>query len=830
MLYGRLLQKQQVHNMSQQGQRIAHAFWESNNSGTIILSRPWFASKHPPIQLDPHPEQPMRIDRMSARRVGELYRYYAQGDHWFFILRTRRHPKLKKEAVNLYLAGEFNGWEAAIGDIRWQLHPIIEKDEISAYELVIPFSQMPDTGSYAFKFVTEDGQWLSVPDSAPNRIAGLPGQYNYVFDTQSLGKQAYRFQLDSSYLPKGVERIVWASKKTPHEYYELPRTQFLTQCSTPHSLGAIIENQSTRFRLFAPRAETVDVVFSRFVDMSNASVVAMRCIDGVTWQADIEEDLSGAYYHYRLAGRSNDHTAHFDRNFPILDPYAKACVCHRGPGIVLAPDRLQAPPSDFKPPAMQDLVIMEAHIRDLAAHAPIELNDVERRGFKGLEKWLAAEHSYIKEMGVNAVELQPIQEFDNTAIDEYHWGYMTCNYFSPESSYATAPERASQIEEFRALVQAFHDAGIAVILDVVYNHVGEPNHLLFIDKYYYFNLDDSNDLMNWSGCGNDLRCETPMGRRLIIDSLKHLVQAFGVDGFRFDLAELIGVDVLREIETELKQVKPEIILIAEPWSFRGHIQDALKASGYASWNDGFREGMVKYVRGTGNQDMIRYFLSGSPNVSRFAAQSINYTESHDDLCWLDRITESPNRDGRTVQLIDRRRTHLMASILFTALGIPMLAAGQDLLRSKSGVQNTYQRGDLNALDYNQSYEHAGTQAYFKAWIAFRQSADGRALRLDGPFQSSYINFYHAEGSSAVLALFNADCSRSCPQILFAVNPHPEFANIACPDLSDFGLLQIADHERFVLNGLSSARFRHGEGRLHIPPMACGLWLVNNIEN
>lgn len=473
---------------------------------------------------------------------------------------------------------------------------------------------------------------------------------------------------------------------------------------------------------------------------------------------------------------------------------------------------------------------MEAHIRDLVAHAPIALDDRERRGFKGVQKWLESEYSYIKELGVNAVELQPIQEFDNTDTEEYHWGYMTCNYFSPESSYASAPEQASQVEEFRELVQAFHEAGIAVIMDVVYNHVGEPNHLLFIDKYYYFNLDDSNDLMNWSGCGNDLRCDTPMGRRLIIDSLKHLVQAFGVDGFRFDLAELIGVDVLREIETELKKVKPEIIMIAEPWSFRGHIQDALKASGYASWNDGFREGMVKYVRGAGNQEMIRYFLSGSPNVSRFAAQSINYTESHDDLCWLDRITESPHNNGRVVQLIDRQRTHLMASILFTALGIPMLAAGQDFLRSKSGVQNTYKRGDLNALDYNQAYVHAGTQAYFKAWIAFRQSADGQALRLDGPFEASYINFYHVEGSSAVLALYNADRSRPCGQILFAVNPHAEFASIACPDLSDLDLMQIADHERFDLNGLSSARFRRSEDRLHIPPMACGLWLVNAIEN
>jgi pullulanase len=100
---------------------------------------------------------------------------------------------------------------------------------------------------------------------------------------------------------------------------------------------------------------------------------------------------------------------------------------------------------------------------------------------------------------------------------------------------------------------------------------GEPNHLLHIDKAYYFQLDEAGNLTNWSGCGNDLRCDTPMGRRLIIDSLTHLVETYDVDGFRFDLAELIGVEVLREIEAALKRVKPSIVLIAEPWSFRGHI-------------------------------------------------------------------------------------------------------------------------------------------------------------------------------------------------------------------------------------------------------------------
>ena len=142
----------------------------------------------------------------------------------------------------------------------------------------------------------------------------------------------------------------------------------------------------------------------------------------------------------------------------------------------------------FIPPAWHDLVILEAHVRDLIAHAPIALTTQERTGYTGLRKWLKAEGSYLKEIGVNAVELQPIQEFDNEKPEDYHWGYMTTNYFSPESSYALAPEKASQVEEFRGLVQDFHDQDIAVIIDVVYNHVGEPNHLLFIDKYSYFHL------------------------------------------------------------------------------------------------------------------------------------------------------------------------------------------------------------------------------------------------------------------------------------------------------------------------------------------------------
>ena len=146
---------------------------------------------------------------------------------------------------------------------------------------------------------------------------------------------------------------------------------------------------------------------------------------------------------------------------------------------------------------------------------------------------------------------------------------------------------------------AFHGRGMAVILDVVYNHVGEPAHLMEIDKLYYFEQDAEGNLANWSGCGNDLRAGAAMSKRLIIDSCAHMIEAYGVDGFRFDLAELLGVDVLKDVEKALKRVKPNVILIAEPWSFRGHIAGALRDTGFASWNDGFRNFVRDYVHGRG---------------------------------------------------------------------------------------------------------------------------------------------------------------------------------------------------------------------------------------
>nr|MBS0022456.1 glycoside hydrolase family 1 [Gammaproteobacteria bacterium] len=591
------------------------------------------------------------------------------------------------------------------------------------------------------------------------------------------------------------------------------------------TLGASVSGDTTVFRLFAPRAAVVRVFFFRHLDSPEPKVRRLRRLDGGVWEASYPANLHGWYYYYRVDSLDRDAFSHFDGEFRILDPYAVATVGPGGPGIIWDRQRLQRDQPSFQPPCWHDLVVLEAHVRDLIRYAPIPLEDEERLGFTGLQRWVEAQGSYLRSLGVNAVELQPVQQFGGyDSRDDYHWGYMSVNFFSPESSYALVPELGSQVDEFRALVAAFHRQGIAVIMDVVYNHIGDPNHLLFIDKHYYFQLDERGNLSNWSGCGNDFRCDTPMGRRLIIDSLIHFIESYDIDGFRFDLAELIGVEVLKEIEVALKRIKPSVILIAEPWSFRGHIALDLKSSGFASWNDGYREFLRDYIMGQGNQAGLRYFMAGSlAHLSAWPAQSVNYVESHDDLCWIDKITENSHHRGDHPTVNDRRRTHLMLAVLMCSLGIPMLSAGQDTLRTKRGIHNSYRAAEENAIDYHRLLIFSGSHEYFRRWIRFRLSESGRLFRPDSPPPDDYFRYFGAAQGSAMAVLFNADHSNGPHRLLFAINPHHETVHLSLEGMDLTQWRQLADHERFEFEGLTSARFPCTAGRLELPPLSCALW-------
>jgi pullulanase/glycogen debranching enzyme len=171
--------------------------------------------------------------------------------------------------------------------------------------------------------------------------------------------------------------------------------------------------------------------------------------------------------------------------------------------------------------------------------------------------------------------------------------------------------------------------------------------------------------------------------KLIIDTLEHFVRINDVDGFRFDLAELVGLEFLDEVLIRLQKIKPSIIMIAEPWSFRGYVGHDIRRTKLIGWNDEYREFIKDYVLGNGNCEGLTYFMEGSLKFrSQFPAQSVNYLSSHDDFCWINRITENANHDASNPTLVDIRRTHMALAILLLSLGIPMLSEGMELLHSK----------------------------------------------------------------------------------------------------------------------------------------------------
>ena len=830
--------------MAPRSPKIVQAWLETPASGVIELAHDWRGRSPPPFALCHVAACTVlaTLTRIPDYLFGAESGYFVnEQDELFFFLRLDRHPDIDPAHDVLYVAGDFNDWQQAVGHEEWCLVP----GKIAEEPVLLwsgPASRFKT--EQRFKFVTSQHRWLPVPGDAPNAVRDDKGNTNYGYDPDRTGRHLYTFTLATELDLTQAWKFGWADDG-PHVEVPLRPGAFFHERKTDLPLGAIVNGDETTFRLFAPRAQRVELCVCadlseqsaphryelqhrREDDQTSGLTAAPFVRPGTewrgTWELTLEQNLHGWFYWYSIDG-PNDVFGLFAPGQRVLDPYALATVDRDGPGIVLDRAWVGRGDRDFKTPAWHDLVIAEAHVRDLAAHAPVRASADERLGFVGLTKWVESPEFHLHRLGVNAVELQPVQEFDNRTREEYHWGYMTNNFFAPEGSYSLAPLKASGVRELQALVAAFHRRGMAVILDVVYNHVGEPAHLMFIDKLYYFEMDGAGQLANWSGCGNDLRCRSAMARRLIIDSLVHLVEAYGIDGFRFDLADLIGIDVLREIEHALKQVKHDIVLIAEPWSFRGHMGGELRDTGYASWNDGYRNFLRDFVRGGGTHEQFEYYLKGSPwHYAKWPAQTVNYTESHDDRTWIDMITENSDGNGNSPRSNDRRRTHLMAAILFASIGIPMITAGQDFLRSKQGVNNTYQRGDLNALDYRRLYRFPGTHAYFADWIAFRRSETGRLLRHYSRASEGFFRFFFAPDSTATAVLYNADLSQGPQRLLLAVNPTGNDVTIPLdPGVTAGAWRQLADAERFY-GPAGHGASQPVEAELFVPTLGCGLWL------
>ena len=475
----------------------------------------------------------------------------------------------------------------------------------------------------------------------------------------------------------------------------------------------------------------------------------------------------------------------FDKNKILLDPYAKAVAGQRTWGIRwdhtyharVVKDRFDWGDMPQSKKELCDLIIYELHVRDFTHHPS---SGVQHRGtFSGLMEKIP----YLKELGINAVELMPIFEFDETmnsrTVDGKQllecWGYNTVGFFAPNSSYAAANEHNQEGTELKTLIKALHDNGIEVILDVVFNHTAEGNEkgntfsFKGFDNNIYYMLTPDGNYYNFSGCGNTLNCNHPVVQQLILECLRYWTINYRVDGFRFDLASILGRNedgspmnnppLLRTLADD--SILSNVKLIAEAWDAGGLYQvGSFPASGrWAEWNGRYRDSLRSYLKGDSwNAWDAAWSISGSGDLyggyydnthSNYAGYNscVNFLTCHDGFTlydlyayndkhneangWNNTDGANDNRswncgaEGETddpeVLSLRRRMIRNACAVLMCSRGTPMFLAGDEFGNTKFGNNNSYCQDNITSwLDWRMLEKNKDLFKFFKFMIAFRK--------------------------------------------------------------------------------------------------------------
>ena len=728
-------------------------FIAEDGRGWIYLEKDWDGGLLPNDLLEQAGVLSTGVELLTPKERAKLGGYYREGEFAVFLVDKNQFPSICKEEKRIFLGSDLNGWYPMEAPSEWEM-----KRMDQSWQLRLPWKEITEHSPFRFKFVSDDGEWLEPFCEFPSVKQDSNGVFNYLFDQRRTGSDVLVFEMVEEERNSNLKRWI---KYRPEGKFGFFRDS--------NGLG--------KFRVFAPRAKKVDLLIYQNLDDNQQERYPMESDEDGSWSIQSKGQWENAFYMISITQQKSDSgNALFEKK--ILDPYARAAVGRNGPGIVLSDSDQIDRNNLFKPDPMKDLVIVEAHVRDLMEKAESLQASEKTSWFERLTNWISSKDCYLRELGVNAVELQPVQEFDSRSREEYHWGYMPVNFFCLESSYARLPQKASGVAEFRSLIRAFHDAGIAVILDVVYNHVGIPAHLMNLDRELYFRIDALGRLQNFSGCGNDLNCEAEPVRKIILDSLKYLVEEFDVDGFRFDLAELLGKDLLLEIEEELREIKPGIILIAEPWSFRGRLPSSMSESNYSLWSDDCRESICRVIKeGNGTEEILR-LMSGEMNGGSKPWKSVNYIESHDDYAFIDRIFSFSDSEIQSFPEKVIRKNRLALFLILFSPGIPMLSAGQDFMRNKKGHRNTYQNGELNALKYSDLKKYKTLHLEICRMIEFRRSDEGSFLR---PEEKGDCEYLELSGFAENLVVLEVKEKMQSKHHLLVVNPSDEIHSICLPE-------------------------------------------------
>lgn len=513
--------------------------------------------------------------------------------------------------------------------------------------------------------------------------------------------------------------------------------------------------------------------------------IKMKASGENRWEATVKGDLKGKFYTFDIGKGETPGV------------FAKAVGVNgmRGAIVDMAETNPQGWENDQRPVIQSpaDLVIYEMHWRDFSIDVSSGLKNKGK--FLALTEPKAIEH--LKSLGVNAVHILP--SFDYASVDEtkldtpqYNWGYDPKNYNVPEGSYSTDPYNpVTRIKEFKQMVQALHKAGIRVILDVVYNHTFNIDHsnfqLTYPDMYYRKTADGK--YSDGSGCGNETASEKPLMREFMLESVKYWIDEYHIDGFRFDLMGVHDIETMQQIRAEVNKIDPSIYIYGEGWSAGSCAYPvdklAMKANaqqlnGIAAFSDDMRDAL----RGPFSDDHKGALLAGIPGeeeslkfgiVGGIAhpqvdmtkvnydkkpwtnnpTEQISYVSCHDDMCLVDRLKASipsltdkniPEKK-RTAELI--RIDQLAQTAVFTSQGVPFILSGEEMLRDKKGVHNSYNSPDsINHLDWSNLQRYPQLFTYYKNLIQLRKNHP--AFRLaTGDKVRQHLEFLPAVNSKDV---------------------------------------------------------------------------------
>jgi pullulanase len=554
-------------------------------------------------------------------------------------------------------------------------------------------------------------------------------------------------------------------------------------------LGLTYTNTAAAFRIWSPPATAAELILYK-EGLGGSPVKTVQLTKGLngTWFTKLPGNWKGVFYVFRVKlsnGWSNE----------VPDPYAKAVGVNGKRAMVI--DLKETNPAGWvidKAPVFSpgnnatDAVIYELHIRD----ASINKNSgIKNKGkYLGLtetgtknEEGLSTGLDHLKELGVTHVHLLPF--FDYNSVDEskldtpqYNWGYDPVNYNVPEGSYSTDPYNgATRINELKQLVAAFHRNGLSVVMDVVYNHVadaGSSNFNQLVPGYYFRHKQDGS-FSDATACGNETASEQPMMRKFMLESLKYWVKEYHIDGFRFDLMGVHDIKTMNMISDELHKINPGILLYGEGWtaggsplpdSARALKKNAYKLHNIAVFSDDIRDGIKGSVfdikdRGfasgkAGMEESVKFGIVAATNHPQVDLSKVNYSkaayakapwnvisycECHDNNVLWDKLLLS-NPGASKDDLVKMHQ--LALTIVLTSQGIPFLHAGTEFLRSKKGVENSYNAGDsINAIDWSLKNENNSTYQLVQHLIklkkehpAFRLTT-AEAIQNNIRFQEDY---------------------------------------------------------------------------------------------